>query len=299
MRKSAEQPLSILGSLLVAASTALSVAQAAPADPLAIDWQGDARWSKFGFSDLQPFEALDLWTELKTAYFLDQERHTFGPYLSILGVYSSAEPTPGAFDWQRNIEARIGIQWFPGTDKGEWLQAVRLYSYYAVRQYASDLDLQDHDARIGLDFYHDNLPDAGNPVVVLAYANCAYRTTNFSDDFNAIMAEFNLKVGPRLGNLPVLVRSQLVPYALLEGAYAPQRDEWWINFIRAGGGFRFCFDPNRGGKDFWSDLVRRFTLYAEYVRQVSWLGEDAPSTVADYDYRCGISFSTSGFFNQR
>ena len=309
MSKRQNRSCSAMGVLVAMAAVLAGGAQASPEGNPKVDWQGDARWSKYNFTDLvDPYEEFDIWTELKAAYFLDEGRSAFGPYVSVLGVWSTAaddKPWPGAFDWQRNAEARLGLQWYPLAGQGEWLQALRLYGYYAARAYASDtLDLQTDDWRGGVDYYHDNLPRDGEPIVVLAYANCAYRKTNFSlDNYDAVLAEFNLKVGPRVGNLPVLTRSQLVPYVLLEGAYAPKYDErWWENYVRTGVGLRFYFDPTRRGKDFWSGFVQRFNIYAEYVRNVSWLGDDPAdlgSKVEDYDFRCGLSFATGGFFNER
>jgi hypothetical protein len=297
----------VLGVLFATVLASLGGAQAGTENAMKVDWQGDARWSKYNFTDLiNPYEEFDMWTELKAAYFLDQEMNTFAPYVSVLGVWSTAandRPSPGAFDWQRNAEARLGLQWFPLADNGEWLQALRFYGYYATRVYASDtLDLEKTDSRWGVDYYHDNLP-AADPLVVLAYANCAYRKTNFSlDNYEAVLTEFNIKVGPRVGNLPIMIRSQLVPYVLLEGAYVSKYEErWWENYLRAGGGIRLYVDPGRDGKDFWNKFFQRFNVYAEYVRNVSWLGDDPKdlgSEVSPYDVRLGFSFATGGFFNE-
>ncbi len=289
-------------------------------EQLQLDVQGDARYSRYNFTDQRDtYNGFDAWTELKVSYWLD-EKKSFSPLLSVIPTYSS----DNKFWWQRNVQAGTGLQWYPfetffprprpqtdqewkgeleqASDKYRYFRGIRLFAIYARRFYydkPENFETENTDLHIGMDYYYDNLfNDRGlfgvKPLTIVAWTNAGYRKTNFSlDDYNAFLWTGNVKLGPKF----MLGNSVLLPYAVADWAYVPRYDErWWENYFRAGGGVRF-YPKTDESETFWWDLLRRFHIFAEVVNNVEWLGDSPPGgRVEETDYRAGLGFATSGIF---
>jgi hypothetical protein len=295
-------------------------AEESPLARLQYDAQGDARYSRYNFTDQKKtYNGFDAWTELKVSYWVD-EKQSFSPLLSVIPAYTS----DNKFWWQRNVQVGTGLQWYPfetflpqqrpqtdqelkgeldqATDKYRHLRGIRLFAIYARRFYydrPENVETEKTDLQIGMDYYYDNLfDDLGlfgvKPLTIVAWTNAGYRKTNFSlDDYNAFLWTGNLKLGPKYkyGN------SLFLPYALADWTYVPQYDErWWENFFRVGGGVRWYPKTNVGG-EFWKDLLKRFHIFGEVLHNVQWLGDPPPDgRVEETDYRVGLGFATGGIF---
>lgn len=264
-------------------------------DHFRLDIQGDLHYSRYNFTDIKnPYDGIDIWTELKAAYWLD-ERKSLAPYISIIPSYSSE----GEFWWQRNVQFGVGFEWYPirpsmakleETAVKKFMNSSRLYALYAYREYydkPSEADPEKDDLQIGADVYYDNLFD-GNLLKAIIWSNASFRTTNFSlNDYDGFIWSGNTKVGPQFGE-----KIKILPYVVMDWTYSPKYDErWWENFLRLGAGVS-CYPMTHRGGGLVNNLLKRLNFYAEVQNNVAWLGQQPHSGVKDTDYRIGLSFST-------
>jgi hypothetical protein len=269
------------------------------------DAQGSLQYSRYGFTDIvSPYDGLDTWVEAKATYWADNHRMV-GLYLSVIPVYASVSE----FWWQRNISGALGLQVFVLSEKKAedfpWFRGLRLYAVGAQRLYydePSGADPEEQDLALGLDYYHDTLFDQRTSWLAQVFLNAGYHTTNFSlEDYDAFLWYGNLKVGPKIS----AGSSLLVPYGVADWIHSPSySDRWFENRLGVGGGMAwhpFALEPRVVGVDrpFETQLAERFQVYAEVLANVAWLGDDAPDSVEEVDYRVGIRFSTGGFLGER
>ena len=259
-----------------------------------IDLQGDARYSRYNFTDIKnPYNGFDAWTEIKSAYWLNDEK-SLSPFISIIPTATSEED----FFWQRNVQAAIGLQFYPLNVENDYLKAVRLFAMYAIRGYydkPSGLDLEEEDFQIGVDYYYENLFD-DDTITALIWTNARFSTTNFSIvDYNTFLWSGNVKIGPKIKTK----ESIILTYLFADWTYVPKYNErWWENFGRVGLGARWHpwgSLPYKNDGGIFKDILRRINLYAEVVQNATWLGDSPPHAVEETDYRAGIAISTSGF----
>lgn len=281
------------------------------ADPnFTFDTVGDLRYSKENFTDLTPdgYDAEDGWVELKLSCWSDTGR-TFGLYLNAIPVYASDD----TFWWQRNVTLGGGLQWYPVPDTREnrvW-RGLRLYAWAGWRDFYDvpddAVEPEDVDIQIGFDYYHDTLaepPPAGDVngwdrlgLVPSVWMNMGYRRSNFSiEDYDGFVSLGNAKLGPRWN---LWSPAALYPYGLVDWAWSPSHeDRWYENYGRIGCGvalFPTLHVGRQQGRELAADLLSRLHVYAEVVHNVAWLGDSAPDSVEETDYRFGIAFSTGAF----
>jgi hypothetical protein len=278
------------------------------ADCLASDWrrpfdiQGDAHYSRYNFTDLKkPYDGMDAWGELKLALW-PKTGPPISPYISVIPVTT----TESEFWWQRNVSGTVGLQLYPThflppheageNDEFHWLENLRLYSTYGIREYYDEprnADPEDEDFRIGCDYYSDNLFDRKGFTyfTYLLWTNLTYRSTNYSlSDYDAVLWEGNMKLGPQFRFNAE--NSIFLPYAVIDWTFSPDYDDrWWENFIRAGAGVRLYPKVSAENEEL-ERILKRFNIYAEVFHNASWLGDDAPSSVKETDWRIGLNFST-------
>lgn len=284
--------------LLAAMIFAPAQASQGKEERLQLDFRGEAHYSEYNFTDVvQPYDAMDAWTELRIAYWLD-DKQSLAPYLSVVPVSTSQS----SFWWQRNVQTDFGVQWYPFSASS--LRNIRLFAGSASRQYydkPDNADAEGTDILVGGDYYYDNLYFDGFPTnertLAILWTNLAYRKTNFSqDDYEALLWLGNIKVGPNVRH----GRSMLLPYAVTDWAYVPKHGErWWENYLRVGAGIRWYPKTTRADGFPVGDLAKRSYVYAEVLRNVAWLGDHPTSSdIRQTDLRIGIGFSTSGFLRQ-
>jgi len=268
-----------------------------------IDLQSDAHYSRNNFTDIKkPYDGVDAWGEFRFALW-PKTGPQVSPYVTVTPVTTTESDE---FWWQQNYTGAVGLQLYPvdllsprkegGHDELHWFRSVRLYSTYGVREYYDkprNTDPQDHDFRVGFDFYRDNLFAPEDPVLTyLIWTNLTYRSTNYSlNNYNALLWEGNAKLGPQLRLNDN--KSILLPYGFVDWTVADDHNNrWWENFIRLGAGIRLYPKVSGLENKQLEDILRRFNIYAEALRNVSWTGDDAPSSVRETDWRIGINFST-------
>lgn len=258
------------------------------------DFQGDHHYSQYNFTDLKnPYSGTDGWTEIKIAYWLTNSR-IFAPYFSAIPIYT----TEDEFWWQRNVELRVGVQWYPFAFSVPHVRAIRLFAQFGRKAYYDEPAGQSalkNDLQIGADYYFDNI-FADTPFNIIAWSNLAWRRTNFAlDDFKTVLWTGNLKLGTNIkpGN------SIIIPYFVAEWTAVPEyRERWWENFLRLGGGLRWYIAATQGD-NILSKLTRRFHIYFEVLNNAKWLQDVPQVSVQETDYRFGVGFSTSGFLREK
>jgi hypothetical protein len=258
---------------------------------LQVDIQGSSTYSRYNFTDVKkPYKNVDSWMEIKTAFWLDRNK-TFAPYLSFVPSHT----TDSDFWWSDYLEVSLGIQWYP-IQNNPYLNSVRLFALTGKRDYynkpAREKRPVDNNKEIGLDYYFDNL-FTDFPLAGIIYLKGAHRTTNYSlNDYEAFMLEEDIKIGPKIR----VGSSLIIPYGTVQSSYVDRhRNRWWENYLRAGGGLRWYPKIDEEGA-FLTDLMKRFFVYAEGIRNVDWLGDDAPGKVKKSDFRFGLEFSTRGYY---
>jgi hypothetical protein len=278
---------------------------ATPESRIQCDFQLNSQHSRYNFTDIKrPYDAIDSYAVAKVAIWLDQARQ-FAPYVELVGSHTT-EPK---FWFQKNIQAALGLQWYPFPLTGsQALRAVRFYALVAGRDYPSQPNgatIEKSDRQVGADYYYDNILE---PVpkertalgTITAFANLSHRKTNFSlPDYDAVTFFGNVRVGPKFdGGCGGFV----FPHLLVDWNNTPAHDNrWWENYVRAGAGVRwYPFASSGAGCESSSarKVARRFTVFAEALKQVAYPGDRPPGIVKDVDYRIGISFSTDGFTRQ-
>lgn len=269
------------------------------------DYLGTFFYSRTNFTDLKrgrPYDGFDGFGVAKFAVWLDANR-ALGPFVQGIPVAT----TEREFFFQRYVQGDFGVQLYPfevffqpGGPRPwwhRWLRAIRLFGQVSRRAYYDDrgIDLVDHDTQIGADYYYDNLLEKDERVLYFLFTTASYRETSFSvTGYDAFAWIGNVKVGPRLA----FGRSLLVPYAVADWIYVPKYPErWFENRLALGGGVRFYPSASAEYGGLMGDLWRRFHVFAEAVAPV-WLARDPPRSVASYDIRIGLSFSTCGFLRE-
>jgi hypothetical protein len=295
--------MSLMRAVRCAAVALLAGAGVAWGQGVSFDTQGDVRWSKYNYTDLtDDYSGEDAWVEFKLNGWLDRDRR-LGLYLNALPVHASED----IFWWQRNITWGVGVQYWPIAAASEPWRGLRLYAWTGWRDFydapEGAVEPEDQDVQAGFDYYYDNLDAATTGVdsawvlTPMVWMNNGYRKTNFSlDDYDGFLSSGNIKVGPRYdGFFPTYV----YPYALLDWTWSPSYEErWWENFARVGAGvavYPVARLAAPGGGGLVNGLLGRVRIYAEVLQQAAWLGDEAPDSVEDTDYRIGIAFSTGSF----
>lgn len=272
-----------------------------PASDWLLDTQGDAHYSRYNFTDVKrPYNGTDAWGEIKYALWPNMEEKTIGPYVTAIPTTT----TESEFWWQRNCSGALGVQIYPmnilrpysgkGKDKFQWFRGLRLYTTYGVREYydkPSNADPEDEDFRIGFDYYNDNFLDK-KVFTYLIWTNLTNRSTNYSlSDYDAVLWEGNVKLGTR--HRFNADNSIFLPYAVIDWTVAPDHNNrWWENFVRAGVGVRLYPKVYKVANNNLERILQRFNIYAEVLHNASWIGDDAPNSVKETDWRIGINFST-------
>lgn len=282
-----------VGALLIFLSS-FSQASANWDEKIQFDIQGDAHYSRYNFTDIKkPYDGIDAWVEIKSTYWFDDAK-SFSPFISIIPTTTSEDE----FWWQRNVQAGIGLQYYPFNSDSDYLKAARIFAMYAIRGYydqPSGFDLEEEDVQIGVDYYYENLFD-DETVTTLIWTNARFSSTNFSiPDYNAFLWLGNVKLGPKIKTK----KSILLTYAFADWTYVPKYDErWWENFGRVGVGARWYpwgSLPYKENDGIFKDIMRRFNLYAEVAQNAAWFGDSPPNAVEETDVRVGFTFSTGGF----
>ena len=278
----------------------------AGARPFQVDLIGDAHVSRFNFTDLRhPYNALDGFAVLRVTAWLDPSKRV-GLFGDVIPVVTGADE----FFFQRYVQAGVGVQLYPigvppegqpevaGSPARRLLRPLRLFAQLSGRTYydlPSDSELKRSDVQFGLDYYLDNLFGPSR-LKAFAFTVAAYHTTNFSlESYNGLVWSGNVKSGPSVDLGP---GSRLIPYAFVDWTWAPgHRERFFENFIHGGAGVRWY--PASAGSRAAGSVVRRLHLYGEVVRNIDWLGEPAPSSVEQHDFRAGIAFATGGIYRDR
>ncbi|MDL2124960.1 MAG: hypothetical protein LWX51_18225 [Deltaproteobacteria bacterium] len=277
---------------------------------LQFDLQGDAHYNRYNFTDIKkPYDGIDGWAELKTTYWIDNNK-ALSPYLSIIPSFT----TESEFWWQRNFQIDVGFQWYPvetfvpkrkvhDKDQYEYLRNIRLFLLSAWREYYDEpkkADPEDTDFQIGMDYYYDNLDNRfdDKSFIAVVWTNAGFRKTNFSlKNYDAFLWTGNIKIGPRFKPAKTI----LLPYLVSDWTYVPKYDErWWENFLRVGAGTRWYpwFPKMKDDIGFFEDFLKRFNIYVEVLHNVAWFGDKPNNSVKETDFRIGLSFSTGGFFKK-
>jgi len=280
-------------------------------EKLQLDFQGDAHYSRYNFTDVKkPYDGIDGWAELKIAYWVGKDK-ALSPYLSVIPTFT----TESEFWWQRNFQIGVGFQWYPVEtfifrlkdhvrDQYKFLKSIRLFALSAWREYYDEpkrADPEDTDFQIGIDYYYDNLDNRFDDknFIVVAWMNAGFRKTNFSlDNYDAFLWTGNIKVGPRFKPTKTI----LLPYVVSDWTYVPKYEKrWWENFLRLGAGTRWYpwYPKTKDYIGFGKDFLRRFHIYVEVLHNGAWLGYEPNNTVKETDFRVGLGFSTGGFFKKR
>ena len=285
------------------------------AQDLQWDIIGDSHYSQYNFTNLTlPYQGIDSWVDSKITYWLDGNKK-LGIYGSTLGSYmfyafkpQNAQP----FDWQRYLQASVGIQvhpFFKDKPVGSeiFLNGIRIFTQFSYRLYILQSQRCSNpfnncnintNWQIGTDYYYDNIFNgAPSSLGWVIWSNASFHSTNFSTkDFNTLMWMGNIKGGLKLN--PGM--QTWLFYVTTDWTYTEQCPcRWWERYIRGGLGIRWypATHTNTNGsskptKGFW----RRFHIYAEGLYNLAWLtNHNIPSPVKRYDFRIGIGFSTPGF----
>lgn len=279
-------------------STAAWAGSGSTNDQLRLDAQGRGVYSHYNFTDIKnPYDGFDAFVELKPAYWFDQDQQV-GIYASLLPVYT----TEDEFWFQRNVQYGVGLQAYPvgRNEERPLARGLRFFALAAWREYydkGDNEEPEDSDLQAGADYYYDSLYDTNKNWAVAAYATAAYRDTNFSeDDYAGLLSFGNIQFGPKTEVGSAL----LMGYGLLDWSVSPSHDDrWWENYVRLGAGVRIhplAARESSRGADVRAELQKRFSIFAEYVSNSTWLGDDPPTSVEEEDYRIGIAFSTGGYF---
>ena len=276
-------------------------------EKLQFDAQGNAFYSRFNFTDIkEPYDGVDGWAELKFSYWID-DKESMSPYVSFIPSSTTEEE----FWWQKNVQIVAGFQWYPVVTlfpeqqisiggKFHHLRAIRLYAFYAWRDYydePDDADPEASDFQIGADFYYDNLESQfdDKKYITVSWTNAGFRETNFSTkDYNAFLWTGNIKVGPRFKPS----NSVLFPYCVIDWTYVPKyKERWWENFLRIGGGIRWYpwFHKEIANRRYIGGILKRFHIFGEVLHNAAWLGDSPENDIEETDYRIGLGFSTGGF----
>jgi len=263
-------------------------------DNLQLDFQGDAHYSRYNFTDIKkPYNGIDGFSELKFAYWLDKSK-SLSPYLFAIPTFTSESE----FWWQKNVQIGFGLQFHPFINPKvakhfgsvNYLRSIRFYALGAWKYYYDKpeaVEPEDTDIQIGVDYYYDSLFDRdSNALEIVAWTNGGFRQTNFLlDDYNAFLWMGNVKMGREIARNS---ESILLPYAVVDWTYAPKYEEqWWDNKLLLGAGIRWYLSRNS---------QRRFYIYGEYLHNAAWLGDKPGGSVEGADFRVGFGFSTGGFF---
>lgn len=282
--------------------------------------QGDSRYAETNFTDLlAPYRGIDSWGEIRTELWLEK-RKVFAPYLSVIGSHVHLRSDSGnqaLFPWQNYFQTAIGLQVYPARILGPGkvpaiLHGLRLYGWTGKRYYRRDPDqaFMDRDHRVGVDYYFDNLFDRQAMINGILWTDASWRYSNFAHEaYNVFFSSGNLKLGHALRGRSRGQR-RLFAYGFLDWAYAAGcACRWWENAVKPGIGIsaypiKNLFvdgsarstksQPPRGSRD-----VNRISFYVEWIPAVWWLGDQPPAEVARYDFRAGISFSTSELLGGR
>jgi len=266
-------------------------------DAIQLDSQGRALWSKYNFTDIvQPYEEIDAFAEIKLTGWIG-DGHQFGLYANVLPSYTTASD----FWWQKNVQYGVGAQAYvvERGDERQWLRGLRFFALAAWRSFydePSDADPVDDDLQAGADYYYDSLFNRDRNWAIVAFGQASYRDTNFSEeDYGGLLSFGNIQAGPKTE----IGSSMVMAYAVVDWAVSPSHDDkWWENYLRAGGGARwhpFAALASSQDDTTRAEIQKRFYLFAEYLDNLTWLGDDPPDTVKEYDVRVGLAFSSGDF----
>jgi len=259
-------------------------------------------YSRTAFTDLvDPFNDYLSLAIFKTSFWLD-ERKTFGPYAE----YFFFGATEEEFPFLRFNEIAVGFQGYPldfiEGPLRRYVRPLRLFGQYQWRDYydqGNATEQLDWDARFGADYFLDNLYRDQTPLYYRLFTSATYRKSNFErivDDYEGLFWFGDALVGPRIA---IGDNAMLVPFVGMEWTYSPRYEErWFENFFRISAGGEFY--PFKGivRDSRFAGLLSRVNLFAKYIQNVAWLGDDPPGGVEEWDFQVGIRFSTAEFFRR-
>ncbi len=303
-------------------------ARADVSDWVAVDLQGDLRWTSNRFTDLEDDQGIDTYGELKLSILTPI---LVSPFASV--VPSAA--TGDSFFFQRNVELRAGAQFYLSSvlsyeESGalEPLRGLRFFGQYARRFYWDEMPgalLEKEDLSAGADWFFDVLfpygdhdrpvPERESGLGFSGYASTVFHETNFApldEDYDGLVASWNVKLGWFFRQPSWLCGA--FPHVLVDGTWSPShRERWFENSVRLGFGLRWypltvgpqgLFRNEAGSLGGW--LGKRFNVYTELLFHAGYLGRspdelDPPVRGVTDDrpaVRIGFNFSTDGFFGE-
>jgi hypothetical protein len=153
----------------------------------------------------------------------------------------------------------------------------------------------DEQVRIGADYwkamYVNNIY---NPWWTEIWSGLSWQSANeFDKDYDTLILGNAVRFGFRKPDAGIL--STVTPYFAVESSLTENEEYYWENRLLFGGGIRFA--PLLYEKKDKSSWLTRFIIYAEYLGVSAYYRDSAPSSVPDYDFRVGISFSIGEWYN--
>lgn len=307
------------------AISSLTRAQQPPA-PL-----GLGRWLTFaanipdaGYRDTQFFapgyDNADIEWDSRLEFWLPPSRDQFswGPYIRFAGIAGSRT---GAFPNAWLAWPGAGFQLYPfstpglrepDSKAGKILGPLRFFAEYNRTNYwgSENSWRPRQQSRIGFEYWKAvNVNDLDHAWWLEMWNGAYWQSSNeFTDRYDSVILANALRTGVRKPGKGVA--SAITPYLAVENSrtkydYSGSRcgfascDFYWENGVWAGGGLRYApsipQDPANApsGHQPW---LRRFVIYAEYLRAGAYYGPTAPPSVPRFDILVGVSASIGNWY---
>lgn len=227
---------------------------------------------------------------------------SWGPYLRFAGIVSCR-----SFAWENNWNAKPGYGFhlfpisFPSFKKkdssiGKMLGPLRLFAEYNQLDYWGKENRwrPERQVRAGADYWKAlHVNNVYNPWWAEIWGGLFWQSANeFDRDYDTLILGSAVHFGIRKPNAGIL--SSFTPYVLLESSLTENDEFYWENKLQAGVGVRYA--PMLRKKIPVLNLVNRFVIYAEFRRVLAYYHDSAPSSVPDYDFLIGTSFSIGEWY---
>jgi len=229
---------------------------------------------------------------------------SYGPYIRFAGIAATKDPA-----WENGLLAGPGFggQMYPFSlsvfhqeDQTpllvQLLGPLRLFGEYNLLDYWGQENewRPKHQVRAGADYWLALNPNnIHKSWWTEVWAGGWWQSANeFDPHYDAWIFAQSFRGGLRLKDKDIL--SWISPYAVVESSLTDNQAYYWENRLLAGGGVRIApplkFSMAKG-------VLTRLVFYVEYVRAAAYYRTAAPSSIPDYDWRAGVSFSIGEWYH--
>jgi hypothetical protein len=261
----------------------------------------DISYRKTPFFAVVPDVVAGQWDARAEIWLFSRRRLSFGPYVRMAGLRAS-----------RSNVLQSGWTWFPGGGVQLYplsapvfrsqnriiqiLGPLRLFGEYNRMTYlgASNDWRPRQQIRYGAEHWRAvHVNDLASSWWTETWNALYWQSANeFSDRYRSWVLANTARLGVRDTTRRTL--SRLTPYVVLETSLTPNHNYFWENVLLTGAGLRWT--PALTGRSVQHMKLRRFAIYAEYLRASAYYRASPPVSFPRNEVRIGLTFSVGDWY---